>query len=119
MIVLKNSVNKTTKIKKNIDKRLNIDVSYTLSNSTSIEIMKKSTNKGKAVKILAQNLNIKIENILSIGNGLNDLEMLNFCGKGIAMKNSDIFLLKKWKKISNYNNNKDGVFHILKKHLPY
>jgi hypothetical protein len=39
--------------------------------------------------------------------------MLKYAGIGIAMKNSDISLLRIWGNISEYTNNEDGVYHII------
>lgn len=91
-----------------------INVSVTMSMPHSLEFMDNNISKGNALKILAKHLNIKNEEILSVGNALNDLEMLKISGVGIAMKNSDDDLLKRWGQISQYTNNNDGVYHIIK-----
>ena len=64
--------------------------------------------------MVAEHLNIERNNILAFGNSLNDLEMLKYAGIGIAMKNSDISLLRKWDNISRYTNDEEGVYHIIK-----
>ncbi|MDF2672742.1 MAG: Cof-like protein hydrolase [Clostridiales bacterium] len=98
-----------------LDEKLkDINVTFTTSMSGSIEAIPKGISKDKGLMILAEHLNIKSENILAIGNGLNDLEMLSYAGIGIAMKNSEGSLLKEWDNISEYTNNEEGVYHILK-----
>ena len=91
-----------------------IDVHITTSASSSIDVVPRDVSKGKGLKMIADYYNIKPENILAIGNSLNDLDMLQYAGIGIAMKNSDISLLSKWDNISEYTNNEEGVYHILK-----
>jgi Cof subfamily protein (haloacid dehalogenase superfamily) len=91
--------------------------SYTSSKTGNLEITNKNTNKGRALEILSEYLNIKKENILAIGNSLNDISMLNFAGIGVAMKNSDIELKNNWHDISQYSNNESGVSHIIKDFL--
>lgn len=98
-----------------IDEKLkDIDVTITTSVSNSIDVIPKGTSKAKGLKMVAEYLGIERDNILAIGNSLNDLEMLQYSGIGIAMKNSDVALLRKWNNISQYTNNEEGVYHIIK-----
>lgn len=93
----------------------NIEVEITASTTKSMDIIPKGVSKDKGLKLVADHFNIKTEEILAIGNSLNDLEMLKFAGIGVAMKNSDPRLLRVWDNISEYTNNEDGVYHVLKK----
>ncbi|MBU5436640.1 Cof-type HAD-IIB family hydrolase [Tissierella sp. MSJ-40] len=88
-------------------------VFFTMSTPHSLEFIPFNTNKGTGVRHLCERLNIRREEVLAIGNNLNDLEMLKFAGKGIAIKNSDEMLLDRWNEISKYTNNEDGVYHVL------
>lgn len=98
-----------------LDEKLKgINVTFTTSMSGSIEAIPKGISKEKGLIILAEHLKIKRENILAIGNGLNDLEMLSYAGIGIAMKNSERDLLKEWDNVSEHTNNEEGVYHIIK-----
>lgn len=91
-----------------------MNVSITRSMPQAYEFMAKGITKGSSLKILSDYLGINREEILAVGNALNDLEMLKFAGLGIAMKNSDHVLLKSWDIVSEYTNNEDGVFQIIK-----
>ena len=98
-----------------IDEKLNdIDVTITTSVSNSIDVIPKGVSKAKGLKIVADYLGIGRDAILAIGNSLNDLEMLQYAGIGIAMKNSDLGLLREWNNVSEYTNNEEGVYHIIK-----
>ncbi len=98
-----------------IDKKLkDIKVTITTSVSNSIDVIPEGISKDKGLKMIAEHLNVRRDNILAIGNSLNDLDMLRYAGIGIAMKNSDISLLKKWKNISQYTNDEEGVYRIIK-----
>ena len=90
-----------------------LNISITRSMPTAYEFMAKGSNKGKALKILADHLGVKQEETLAVGNALNDLEMLEFAGTGIAMKNSDPDLLSVWDNVSKYTNNQEGVYGII------
>ena len=81
---------------------------------TAYEFMAEGCNKGKALEVLANHLGVQREDILAAGNALNDLEMLEFAGTGIAMKNADANLLSVWEHISEYTNNEEGVYEIIK-----
>lgn len=101
-----------------IDEKLKYaEAAITTSGASSIDVIPKGISKGKGLKMLTEYLNIKRENILAIGNSLNDIEMLKYAGIGIAMKNSDISLLRSWDKISAYSNDEEGVYHIIKQIL--
>lgn len=99
----------------NVDDILkDIDVTITASATNALDFIPKGVSKGKALKFVADYLNVKREEILAIGNSKNDIDMLNFAGIGIAMKNSDSMLLEKWNYITEYTNNEEGVYHVLK-----
>lgn len=89
----------------------------TMSTPYSIEFIPESVSKGEGIKFLANKYGITREEILAIGNSLNDLAMIEYAGIGIAMKNSDPMLLNKWNNISEYSNNEDGVYYILDKYI--
>ena len=53
-----------------------------------LDIVPKNTSKGKALEILADYLKIDKNEILAIGDNLNDLDMVQDAGVGIAVKNA-------------------------------
>lgn len=101
-------------VKINFNEVLNgTKVSITQSIPNSYEFMAEGCNKGRALHVLANHLGVRQDEILAVGNALNDLEMLEFAGKGIAMKNSDPGLLKLWDNVSEFTNNEEGVYEII------
>jgi Cof subfamily protein (haloacid dehalogenase superfamily) len=54
----------------------------------NIEISDQKAGKGSALAHLADYLHIPLENVMSLGDGLNDISMLETAGVGVAMKNS-------------------------------
>ncbi|WP_312473277.1 Cof-type HAD-IIB family hydrolase [Neobacillus sp.] len=58
------------------------------SHVNNFEAMQLGTSKGIAVKSLCDNLNVKPEELICIGDNENDLSMLQFAGLGIAMGNA-------------------------------
>lgn len=91
-----------------------LDISITRSMPTAYEFIAKGCNKGKALEVLATHLGVERDQILAAGNALNDLEMLAFAGTGIAMKNADSNLLSVWDQVSDYTNNEEGIYRIIK-----
>lgn len=73
-----------------------------------IEVMNKKTNKGYAIKLMSEKLGFKLDEIMAIGNELNDIPMLEMAGFAVAMKNSND-LLKPHADYITSSNNKDGV----------
>lgn len=74
-----------------------------------LEIVPKGMNKGEAVKMLCQMLNVEIENAVACGDAANDLAMLRAAGIGVAMQNGT----EEVKAVADYitlrDNNHDGV----------
>lgn len=80
------------------------------------EVTNKNTNKWSAIQFLAKQLGIKQEEIIGIGDNMNDYEMVKNAGLGIAMKNS---ALEK-QNIADYiteDNNSDGVANAIYKYI--
>ena len=52
------------------------------------ETINPNVSKGKALKYLAKRLDIPLENVMAIGDDLNDIDMVATAGLGVAMRNS-------------------------------
>ncbi|MCG0238012.1 MAG: Cof-type HAD-IIB family hydrolase [Firmicutes bacterium] len=59
----------------------------TSSGPDNLEVGAPQAHKGWGLRMLAESLRIPREAILAIGDGLNDLEMLEYAGLGVAMGN--------------------------------
>ena len=58
------------------------------SQPTIFEIMPKGADKGQALTRLCQHLGIAPSQVMTLGDGNNDIEMLQFAGLGVAMGNA-------------------------------
>ena len=79
-----------------------------------IEISQKDVSKYKAIETIANIENIKNEDIIAFGDGLNDIEMIQKCGIGVAMGNS----LEEVKNVADYttlSHNENGIVYFLDK----
>jgi Cof subfamily protein (haloacid dehalogenase superfamily) len=117
LIVLKGPSEAIPKLAQQIRAEFDANISLTQSFPTSLEIMAARVSKREAVHWLANQLGVSREAVLAIGNSLNDLEMLEWAGQGIAMANSDPLLKANWPDLSEYNNNHNGIAAILEKYI--
>ncbi|CAA7410392.1 unnamed protein product [Spirodela intermedia] len=81
-----------------------------------LEIVPPQTSKGTGVKMLLDHLNINAEEIMAIGDGENDVEMLQLASFSVALENGS----EKAKSVANVigsSNDKDGVAQAIYKYV--
>ena len=78
------------------------------------EVTSKNVDKWEAIQYLAKKLKIKKEEIITIGDNINDKKMIENSGFGVAMKESTPEILQIAKYITDSNNN-EGVAKVLQK----
>ncbi len=77
-----------------------------------LEFLHPTCHKGTGVKILAEKLDIKQEEVICIGDAENDHKMIEYAGLGVAMANAD----EKTKSLANHitdTNDNDGVAKVI------
>lgn len=77
-----------------------------------LEVLNKQATKGNALKDLAEQLGIKQEEVMAIGDNLNDLTMIEYAGCGVAMGNAE----QEVKDIANHitkTNDENGVAYAV------
>ena len=84
------------------------NVSFCTSKSTFLEFFNKNVSKGKALEKIGELLNIRREEMIAIGDELNDLPMIEYAGLGIAMGNAND-LVKQKARFVTLSNDEDGV----------
>ncbi len=82
-----------------------------------LELFNKGVEKYSGINKVAQMENIKNENIIAFGDGLNDIDMIEKCGIGVAMKNALIDVKEKANFITDKTNLEDGIIDFLQKYL--
>lgn len=60
---------------------------FTRANEQTMDVINHGVSKAKAVEKILTHLKIGAEDAVAFGDGLNDLEMIEFVGTGIAMQN--------------------------------
>lgn len=78
------------------------------------EILNKEADKSKALSHLLDKLSIKSEEMLAIGDSHNDKTMLTLAGIGATCSNGRKSVKDMCDIVSDYSNDEDGVYHILK-----
>ena len=86
-----------------------------LSQSYVYEVLPKGYNKGTGLKNLAEKLGIKQEEVMAIGDGNNDVEMLEYANYGVAMGNASK-LVRNAAKYTTDTNENDGVAKAIRKY---
>lgn len=79
------------------------------------EISLAAVDKWNAIKFLMEKLNIKEDEVMTIGDNINDKKMIENAGLGIAMKGSTPVVTSVANDIAE-SNNEDGVAKILQKY---
>lgn len=81
-----------------------------------IEFLPKGVNKGTSLKRLMEKLDIETHKVYGIGDGLNDIALLQTSGHAVAMGNSKSEILKIADFISR-DNNSDGVKYAIENYV--
>ncbi|MGN1181850.1 MAG: Cof-type HAD-IIB family hydrolase [Faecalibacillus sp.] len=79
------------------------------------ELSVAGVNKASAIETLIQHLGIKREHTYAYGDGLNDMDMLEYCQYGIAVGNAKQELKDIADEVCN-DIADDGIYHSMKKH---
>ena len=100
-----------------LSKQLDGQIHITRSAVTGmIEVLPANSSKGKAVMRVMKDLNIPPENTMAIGDGENDIEMLQAVGTSVAMGNA----IQKLKDVASQvvgSNDEDGVAQAIEMYV--
>lgn len=95
--------------------RLSAETNLNITSSfhNNMEVSSKLAHKGNGLVYLSSYLKIDLENMMAIGDGLNDYEMVELVGYGVAMENG----VESLKKVANYvttSNDNHGIYQAIK-----
>jgi Cof subfamily protein (haloacid dehalogenase superfamily) len=80
-----------------------------------LEILPAHTDKGSALAKVAERMGIKREEVLAIGDSMNDEAMIRWAGMGVAMANGDDRIKNIAALITEKTNDDDGVAEVIEK----
>ncbi|MEW9094383.1 MAG: Cof-type HAD-IIB family hydrolase [Clostridiaceae bacterium] len=111
-IIVDDDMEKLKLLKQELKKEKDLEVVSSFRNN--VEVMRKGVSKGSAVEMLAKHYNIKMNEVMCIGDSENDLSMIKVVGLGVAMGNGDEIVKNHADYITN-SNNEDGVAKAIEK----
>jgi Cof subfamily protein (haloacid dehalogenase superfamily) len=82
-----------------------------------LEILPAHTDKGSALAKLANILEIKREEVMAVGDSMNDEAMIRWAGTGIAMANGDNRIKNIAAMVTERTNDDDGVAEIIENYI--
>lgn len=91
-------------------------IEITNSSPTNLEINPIGVNKLQAVQRLCQLSNITLQEVMAVGDSMNDFKMLSEVGLGVAVENAQQEILDVADVVTD-SNNKDGVAKAIEKHV--
>lgn len=97
-----------------LKERFGSRVHLTKSKPNYLEFMHLEGTKGHALRFLASHYGIPMEETIAMGDAMNDHEMVQAAGLGVAMANA-VPALKEIADFITLSNNDDGVKHVLDK----
>ncbi|AOY76153.1 Cof-type HAD-IIB family hydrolase [Clostridium formicaceticum] len=110
IFILSEEKEQLQKIKKKIEKVRNIDI--TSSGFNNIEVLDAEATKGKALEKISNLINVKKEEIIAVGDNLNDLSMIQYAGLGVAMKNGEKEVIEAANWVTT-TNQEHGIAHLI------
>jgi len=88
-LVVIGDVKKVKSVRWQLSKQVGEDVSFTSANiKQTLEILPFGASKGKSMLALLREMQINPDQVMAIGDGENDLDMIRFAGVGVAVGNA-------------------------------
>lgn len=105
-------VEKVEQYQREIGKYLSDNVNFHPSRPYFLEFVDKNASKAIAMEKLGEYYEIKQSEMIAVGDGYNDLSMIEYAGLGVAMANSPDGVKEKADYIT-LSNEEDGVAHVI------
>ena len=82
-----------------------------------IEVFTPQSNKGEALKYVADYLGFDRKQVIAIGDGHNDIEMLEYANLGVAVRNAHPDLIKVADIVLEHTSHENAVYRFLSEYL--
>lgn len=95
---------------------LPMPINMVFSEETYLEILPAGSSKGAALRFLAEHLDIPLARVVAVGDNLNDQEMIEIAGVGVAMGNAPESL----KAVADYvapTNDAEGLADVIERFM--
>lgn len=107
-------IDKIEKIQSEIGQYLGNRVNYHTSRPMFLEFVDSNASKAIAMEKLGEHFGIKQSEMIAVGDGYNDLSMIEYAGLGVVMANAKDAIKEKADFIT-LSNDEDGVAHVIDK----
>ena len=91
-------------------------VLFHTSHPAFVEMVNAEAGKGNAARFVAARLGIGMDEVMGIGDGLNDLSLIRAAGMGVAVKNARPALKAAADYVSEYTNDEDAVARLIEQY---
>jgi hydroxymethylpyrimidine pyrophosphatase-like HAD family hydrolase len=81
-----------------------------------VQVMARTASKGAALEAMVERWDLSLANVVAFGDDVNDVEMIESCGLGVAMANA-VDEVKAVADFATTSNNEDGVAVVLERLL--
>ena len=106
------NTNELKDYKEKVLQKFGDSISITSGIPNCIDILDGGISKAKGISIISEELDIPREEVIAVGDNINDIEMIEYAGLGVAMGNAP----EKVKDKADYvttSNNDDGLARFL------
>jgi Cof subfamily protein (haloacid dehalogenase superfamily) len=87
-------------------------IEITSSASDNLEVLDINSTKGNALKQLTEEIGVLPEEVVAVGDHLNDISMIEFAGLGVAMGNGDEEVMRRADWVTK-TNEEDGFSYLM------
>lgn len=91
-------------------------INVTFSLPEFLEVYNVNVSKGIILHKVAEYYGLKREEVIAIGDGENDISMIEYAGLGVAMENA-MDIVKNSADLITKSNAEDGVAHVIEKYI--
>lgn len=113
-VIILNEPDRAKVVKEILESEIGDTYEVAMSKPFFIEVNDKGISKGKALEVLCEELNISKDEVFAIGDGLNDVSMIEFAGVGVAMGNANQLLKLKADFVTKIND-EEGFSYAINK----
>ena len=103
-------------VKEKLQNELGDEYEVATSKPFFIEVNDKGISKGDSLDALCKKLGLTKDNVMALGDGLNDLSMIEFAGMGVAVDNANP-VLKEAADFISKSNDEDGFAYAIEKFI--
>lgn len=92
------------------------ELEITNSSLSNLEVNKSGVNKANAIQSICKRLGISMEEVMAVGDSLNDLKMIEQAGIGVAVENAQQLIIESANYVTTTNND-NGVAKAIERYI--